>query len=103
MPAEAVHAVYACPSCRASDSLYEDVMVPGTRSVSATLAPRRDLEIDRHDAESEGTYGCGACEWTGDRRDLLLDGETQARPARGQLTIPTRTPVAPAVLRQVRA
>lgn len=114
MPAEAVHAIYACPRCGASDALHEDVTVPGKRRVDATLAPVRRVETADRRAEGEGTYVCGDCGWEGARLDLLLDGEPQTRPARGQLVfprghigparrLPSPAPVAPAVLRQVRA
>lgn len=64
---------YRCPKCASGTNLYEDVYVPGWRSVDENLdvlTGPSDRDADWWQAESEGTFGCGDCEWTG-RRDQL--------------------------------
>jgi len=49
---------YRCPECKSSDGLYEEVQVPGWRSVDEHLQPTGDRDVEWHDAEPFGNYGC---------------------------------------------
>jgi hypothetical protein len=72
---------YRCPKCGKGTNLYEDIYIPGWRSVNDHLEQmfgRDHWDCDLMQADSEGTYGCGDCNWKGTKQSLTkvgLDGK----------------------------
>lgn len=72
---------YVCPKCLNDHGLWRGVDVPGWESIDGNLKPltRGSLDREAHwsNAEADGTYGCGECNWEGGKADLVrlgLDG-----------------------------
>lgn len=64
-----------CPNCHESRTLYENVEVPGWRSLDEFGVPVEgtgfsDREAEWDDARPDGFVGCGECQWEGHRREL---------------------------------
>lgn len=68
---------FQCPECKMFDTLYEDVDVPGWRSIDDALKPTDDRHVEWENATVTGTIGC-SCGWQGTRSRLEqvgTDGE----------------------------
>lgn len=79
---------YRCPKCHQSDTLYEEVEVPGWRTVDEHLEPvGRDHDVDWRDVEGMESYGC-SCGWSaGFPEQLGIDSEPLPYVHPGQITL----------------
>lgn len=68
---------HACPKCKSTDSLHEEVLVTGWRSIDSRLNPDGlSRDVDWGDVDHNG-YGC-TCGWSGGKSSLVklgIDGE----------------------------
>lgn len=63
---------FACPSCGSTDTLYENIEVPGWRGLDSHLNLTGAREVFWEKAVADA-IGC-SCEWEGVRADLTALG-----------------------------
>ena len=69
---------YVCPECRTAKCLWRGVDVPGWEAVNTKLEPESERDVEWTSAWGNGIYGCGDCNWEGNKGDLIrlgLDGQ----------------------------